>query len=159
MIARVSLKRTICWRAFSSDMWFTPKNWLSPKRMRSRVTSSPPSARQAIGLLDQVQHAVGLVGAGERVVVGEAALPDRFEEGLELGRVFLAAQVEGDGRLEAGDVARAPSLGVAVEGLAIAQEDLQLLAVGHELAPGAVHGDGRAHLAHRLVAPVRLQDA
>ena len=37
MIAAVSLNFMSCWRAFSSDMWFTPKNWLSPKRMRSML--------------------------------------------------------------------------------------------------------------------------
>ena len=37
MIASRSWKRIGCARAFSSDMWFTPKNWLSPKSSRSIV--------------------------------------------------------------------------------------------------------------------------
>src|SRR5262245_12431550 len=35
MIASRSWKRICCARAFSSDMWFTPKNWLSPNSRRS----------------------------------------------------------------------------------------------------------------------------
>src|SRR3954454_18473638 len=34
-----------CWRAFSSEKWLIPKNWLSPKRMRS--TSAPVDRRGA----------------------------------------------------------------------------------------------------------------
>src|SRR5450432_4012328 len=35
MISSRSWKRIDWARAFSSDMWLTPKNWLSPKRTRS----------------------------------------------------------------------------------------------------------------------------
>ena len=48
----------ICWaRAFSSDMWFTPKNWLSPNRSRSiRAGASGDHTRRSNGadLADQI---------------------------------------------------------------------------------------------------------
>src|SRR5436190_14941256 len=40
MIALRSWKRIDCARAFSSDMWFTPKNWLSPNSTRSILQPS-----------------------------------------------------------------------------------------------------------------------
>src|SRR6188472_3231774 len=40
MIASSSWKRIDWARAFSSDMWLTPKNWLSPKRTRSIATGA-----------------------------------------------------------------------------------------------------------------------
>src|SRR5690349_2424647 len=95
MMARVSLNRTSCARAFSSDMWLTPKNWLSPKRMRSMVVMAPRSIGRPVRLLDQLEDAIGLAGAGKRVFVVEIALADGGEEGVELRRVLLAAQVEG----------------------------------------------------------------
>ena len=65
MMADVSLNLTSCARAFSSDMWFTPKNWLSPKRMRSMVANVEASALRLVRLEDEVDDAVGLVGASE----------------------------------------------------------------------------------------------
>ena len=71
MMASSSWKRIDCARAFSSDMWLTPKNWLSPNsrrsithpfalepadRMRGRLRDdpreSPPSAAASRGGID-----------------------------------------------------------------------------------------------------------
>src|SRR5260221_6866566 len=110
MMAEVSLTYSSCWRAYSWDMWFTPKNWLSPKRMRSMVVMGRASAMGLIRVENQVDDAVGLVGGCEGILVGHVAGPDRLGEGLELGRVLLAPQVEADRFLEPGDVARVPAL-------------------------------------------------
>src|SRR3954463_11207272 len=118
MMARVSLNRTSCARAFSSDMWLTPKNWLSPKRIRSMLVIPCPrcSVGRPVRLLDLLEDPIGLAGAGKRIFVVEIALADCGEEGVELGRILLAAQVEGHRLLQLGDVARVPALLVAVEG-------------------------------------------
>src|SRR5690606_29778267 len=67
MIAWVSWKRMACARAFSSDMWFTPKNWLSPKSSRSIVFRSPysvvPAAISACAE-EQAAPAPGRGGSG-----------------------------------------------------------------------------------------------
>ena len=47
MTAAMSWNRIACARAFSSDMWLTPKNWLSPNSSRSMCV---PGA-QALGSL------------------------------------------------------------------------------------------------------------
>src|SRR5215510_11888347 len=156
MIAEVSLNFNSCWRAFSSDMWFTPKNWLSPKRMRSMVVIDQASALGLIRLEDQVNDAFGLVGGCEGILVGHVAGPDRLGEGLELGRVLLAPQVEADRFLEPSDVARVPALHVVLKAAWLAQVDLEFLAVDDQLAPRAMYGDRSSHLPVAVVAPVGL---
>src|SRR6266446_5659889 len=159
MIAEVSLNFSSCWRAFSSDIWFTPKNWLSPKRMRSMVAMGRASAIGLIRLEDQVDDAFGLVGGREGILVGHVAGPDRLGEGLELGRVLLAPQVEADRLLEPSDVARVPALHVVLEAAGVAQVDLELLAVDDQLAARTMDGDRSRHLPVAIVAPVGLKDS
>src|SRR5271165_1167319 len=115
MMAAVSLNLTSCARAFSSDMWFTPKNWLSPKRMRSMVATWEASAVGPVRLENEVHDAVRLIGASEGILVRHVAGANGLGEGLELRRIFLASQVEPHGLLEAGDVARVPALDVVLE--------------------------------------------
>src|SRR5262249_33722019 len=44
-----------CRRAFSSDMWLTPKNWLSPKRTRSMTRITQRGLREANRLLTEAE--------------------------------------------------------------------------------------------------------
>src|ERR1039457_5220847 len=111
-------RKRIAWaRAFSSDMWFTPKNWLSPKSSRSITFSRSPSPKTesfcplwAHGLEDgpiserrgalpgvRDQHANDLVcdpRTFEAIDAVRAPLLHALDEGVDLGAVLLATQVE-----------------------------------------------------------------
>src|SRR6056297_2473338 len=129
MIASVFWKRIICWRAFSSDMWLTPKNWLSPKssrsisgapfpepaallrRGRSRAPGGGADGGAGLGVLDDHGHrAVGLGGRSE-VVLHRASiiLRNRGDEVVELGGIFLAPEVKPTVLGELGGVFHCPS--------------------------------------------------
>src|SRR5450830_247624 len=98
---------------------------------------------------------VGDGGAGERVDVLTAALANGAHVVVQLGSIFLAAQVEVDRLGQLGGVADVPAVLITILQYGVfTQEDLAFLAVGVDAAVFALDGDLGAHLAVGLVAPV-----
>src|SRR6188768_565295 len=162
MMAPSSWNRIDWLRAFSSDMWLTPKNWLSPKRTRSMACAASGAAegfmrsaedarqqaragrrlrrhRRASGLAEHHRDdAVGVQGRGEGIDAVHAACLDAGGEVVDLRRVLLAAQVEPDLIGEIGGVAHRPAgADTGQGGMRLAQRELALLTVRSDPAIGA----------------------
>src|SRR5258705_12268377 len=159
MIACRLWKRIDCARAFSSDMWLTPKNWLSPNRILSMAGRGTSSIDMGAGSADDTRpeslarrgrsrrdtflrradehrdDAVGLERRGERVLAVEAARANAFREVVDLRRVLLAAEIEPDLVRKVGRVANRPARVDSGQRLvALAQKQLTLLPVGDDAA-------------------------
>ena len=71
----MSWKRIACARAFSSDMWLTPKNWLSPNSRRSIIglRSRPGRGLGASRRIGRGSREAALAGAARGAALGVAA--------------------------------------------------------------------------------------
>src|SRR5450432_4778170 len=184
MILLTSWKRMDWARAFSSDMWFTPKNWLSPNSRRfiwTLLDRGPRTLRAEqretagrrrtldggfasgggapLGVReDHRQDLVGVRRTAERTGGFLRPADDRLHEVVDLRGILLAAQVEPDLFGQLGGVADVPALAVARRRAGgVAKVGLAFLAVGRNPAVGPPNRDLGAHLAIGFVAPVDRQ--
>ncbi len=150
----MSWKRSCCARAFSSDMWLMPKNWLSPNSSRSIAQALPAAAEEAracdgdrgaraspapteapVAASATIIPIVRSVAAAAAKSLSPSGSPAQHlgDERFDLGAVLLAAQVEPDRLGQLGRVADVPALLVAGrDRRRVAQVDLAFLAVGED---------------------------
>src|ERR1700716_2369500 len=111
--------------------------------MRSIVVMTRSAGSvEPVGLLDQLQHPIGLAGASERILVFQVSSANGGEERVQLGGVLLAPEVERNRLLQLGAVTRVPAFQVRPERATRPQVHSQLLPVDDQLPVGTVDGDG-----------------
>src|SRR5688500_5879528 len=123
-IVRSSLNLMDCALDFSSEIWLTPKNWLSPNNILSMFIFLCVGKIGRAGLLllqvpDLEHDAVGQPGALECVDAVLFSAHHTVDEIIHLGRVFFAAQVKINRCGQFGNVPDVPSFCISVRTVGI----------------------------------------